>query len=166
MNWSKQKYKEFYSEFYPALYSFTCKFLGDNTIAKDIVQDAFIYLWERRSRIISIPSAKSYLYKYVQNRSLNYIRDNRLISNPGHEFMETEKHFQESVIETETYDLLYKEMRKLSSQEQKVIELSLNGKKNNEIANNLNITVNTVKTFKKRAFEKLRLKLKNIRFNR
>jgi RNA polymerase sigma-70 factor (ECF subfamily) len=128
MDWNKKDFKLFFLDFHPVLYAFTCKFLGNDAAAKDIVQDAFIYLWDKRSRIQSIPSAKSYLYKHVQNRSLNYIRDNKFLTNTVEENKLSDNSFQQAVIESETYNLLYKEIRKLSSQEQKVIELSLSGK--------------------------------------
>jgi len=100
------------------------------------------------------------LYKYVKNRSLNYLRDQK--SKKKHDLINlvSEVFFRDNLIEEETYQIVYKALKNLPPQGQNVIELSLDGLKNHEIGKQLKITVNTVKTIKLRAFRSLRSELK------
>lgn len=49
-------------------------------IAREITQDAFAHLWEKRNHIDVSRSVKSYLHTTVYNRSLNHLRDHRKFS--------------------------------------------------------------------------------------
>lgn len=56
----------------------------------------------------------------------------------------------------ETIRILYDAIDRLPPQSQKIILLNLQGKNNNEVAEELNISVNTVKSLKKSAYMTLR----------
>jgi RNA polymerase sigma factor (sigma-70 family) len=66
------------------------------------------------------------------------------------------------IIEEETHRLIYNAINELPAQCRKVLLLSINGLKNNDIAQELDITVNTVKTQKKIAYKQLKIMLKDI----
>lgn len=153
-------FKRFFESFYPSLHYFANKYLHDEEASSDIVQDAFIYLWTKKSDIYSISSAKSYLFKFVKNRSLNYLRDNHT-ETINIEKVNSETYFRDIIIEEETYRIIYQAIQSLPPQEQHIIELTLDGLKNHEIATQLGISVNTVKTAKLRAYRRLRLELKD-----
>lgn len=71
----KAAFKILFDNCYPSLCLFANKYLNDKEISLDIVQDAFLYMWDKNYEFQSIDSAKSYLYKCVKNKSLNYLRD-------------------------------------------------------------------------------------------
>ncbi len=154
-------FKYLFENFYASLCIFAQKYVNDDEAVLDIVQDAFIYFWEKEKDITSINSAKSYLYKTVRNKSLNYLRNSNKEANAYMEYFESELYFRDNIIEEETYQIIYNEIGVLPPQSQRVIEMSLDGLKNNEIAESLGISVNTVKTLKLRAFKSLRIKLKD-----
>lgn len=158
--WDADSFKKFFESFYPSLCLFANKYLKDPEASLDIVQDAFVTIWNRRNEVQSINSAKSYLFKYAKNRSLNYLRDQEQRKRINFEQLDTEIFFRDNLIEEETYQEIYEAVRNLPPQGQRVIELSLDGFKNQEIADELNISVNTVKTIKLRAFKGLREELK------
>jgi RNA polymerase sigma-70 factor (ECF subfamily) len=153
-------FKTFFLDFYPSLCLFVNKYLNDKEASNDIVQDAFLYIWNKRDEIISVDSAKAYLYKHVKNRSLNYLRDQKNKKKHNLVNVESEYFFRDNLVEEETYQILYKALNNLPPQGQRVIELSLDGFKNQEIADKLEISINTVKTIKLRAFQSLRSELK------
>lgn len=156
-------FRHFFEEFYPSLVYVAEKYLREDTAASDIVQDAFLYYWNRRSEIHSILSAKVYLYKYVKHRCLNYLRDRHSRENKS-EALAEDIRFRNLILEDETYAALYKAIYSLPPQSQKVLELTLEGRKNHEIADDLGIAVNTVKTIKLRAYRTLRAELKDVHF--
>lgn len=153
-------FESFFESFYVYLCQISFSYLKDLDASRDIAQDAFIYFWERRNEIYSIHSAKLYLYKYVKNRSLNYIRNTKLRTNIIEERQSNEVAFEDNQIEQETYRLIYSAIKTLPPQGKKIIEHSLDGLSNNEIAIEMNISVNTIKTLKKRAYIKLREEIK------
>lgn len=149
-------FKVFFEKFYPSLCLFANRYLNDDVVSLDIAQDAFVFLWSREIDFPSFDSAKSYLFKYVKNRSLNYLRDKQSRNRLNLEIVATDAYFQEGVIEEETYSIIHRAILLLPPQSQKVMLLSLDGLKNLEIAQELGISINTVKTIKLRAFRVLR----------
>ena len=53
------------------------RFLKDKADATDIVQNAFIKVWENRSNLDPNQSLVAYMYTIVRNLSLNFIRDHQ-----------------------------------------------------------------------------------------
>jgi RNA polymerase sigma-70 factor (ECF subfamily) len=97
----------------------------------------------------------------VKNRCLNYLRDSERRKILNFEQLDSEIFFRDNLIEEETYQIIYEAIKTLPSQGQKVIEFSLDGLKIQEIAEKLNISINTVKTIKSRAYKALREELKD-----
>ncbi|NPA37356.1 MAG: sigma-70 family RNA polymerase sigma factor [Chlorobi bacterium] len=153
----KRAFKLFFKAFYPSLCLFVSKLSYGNDSFEDIAQEAFIFYWENHKPFQSIVLLKGYLYSVAKNKIFN---DNKLkhIHNRilGETEEETEKFIEEIIIEEETYRILYEAISNLPQQSRKIIELSLQGYKNKEIAEQLDVSVNTIKTLKRNAFRKLR----------
>ena len=69
--------------------------------------------------------------------------------------------FHDAVVEEETYRMLTDAIDKLPGQMRAIMRLAMEGKKNGEIAECLNVSVETVHTLKKIAYKKLRIYLKD-----
>ena len=78
--------------------------------------------------------------------------------------LESDHKFTGQVIEEETFNQLFTEIKNLPKSAQEIMVLALNGLKNQDIAEELGISLNTVKTQKKIAYSKLKDKL-GPRFN-
>jgi RNA polymerase sigma-70 factor, ECF subfamily len=67
--------------YYPLTY-YAFRYTKSQDQACDIVQDAFVLIWQQRDEIDPGQSLKSYLYKMVRNKSLNHMRDhtNRMVN--------------------------------------------------------------------------------------
>jgi len=78
-------FKYFFDTYYDDLCNFVNGYLRDEKLSEDIVQDIFIYLWEKKDSLSSDCSIKSYLYSASKNKSLNYLRNaknkNRIAEN-------------------------------------------------------------------------------------
>jgi len=162
---NKQAFEKFFNMFYKALCLFAGKYVYDDALAEDIVQEVFITLWKKWSNFKNLTSVKTFLYEAVRNKSLNYIKHidvrKRFRESQIRE-MESEHYFVNHLLEEETHRILYEEINKLPTQCCKILLLSLEGLKNQEIAEDLSVSINTVKTQKKIAYKHLRLNLKNI----
>lgn len=70
----KEAFKLLYMAYYVYLCTVSTKYVYDAEIAKEIVNDVFLNVWNIREKL-EYP-IKTYLIRSVQNRSLNYLRDN------------------------------------------------------------------------------------------
>jgi len=53
------------------------KYVKDLETAREIVQDAFVSLWEKRDTIDTGKNVNSYLMMVIRNKCLNHLRDNK-----------------------------------------------------------------------------------------
>ena len=149
-----------FREFFPSLMAFSMKILGDEAAARDVVQQVFIRLWERRDTLDLGASLKSYLFTSVHNRSLNVIRDRGKFSEG--QFPEPEEHLdpgrQLEVVELE--GRIREVVAGLPVKCREIFEMNrFEGKKYGEIARELGISVKTVENQVSRALKILREKL-------
>lgn len=70
-------FKSLFECFYPKLMALACRFV-DEQVAKDLVQDVFASYWEQK-KLIEADNIQSYLYKWIQNRCLNYIKHQMVV---------------------------------------------------------------------------------------
>lgn len=147
-----------------ALCHFAFQLLRDEAFAKDIVQDAFVSYWNRREEVSSHPSAiRNFLYSSVRNASLNALRHTRVV-NAYLERQEAdpaeEAEVEHAMIRSEVLAHIYEAIESLPEACRRISRMGyLEGLKNREIAAQLGVSVNTVKTQKKRGLELLRLRL-------
>ena len=155
-----------FDEFYKSLLLFTQHLLTDNNQAEDLVQDAFIKLWERNENFTSLSSIKVFLYLTVKNSCIDHQRHIQIVEQHIQKHIniqniEEDDNLEQKIIEAETVRLIDKAIKELAPQSRAVFLLGLKGKKNQEIADELLISINTVKTHKQRALTALRKSLGN-----
>ena len=59
---------------YKNLVLYAKKFVNETEIARDLVQDVFIYLWDKRNKLNIERSLPSYLFRAVHNACINYLK--------------------------------------------------------------------------------------------
>jgi RNA polymerase sigma-70 factor (ECF subfamily) len=161
----KGKRKEFRSIFeslYPLLCLFAQKYVQDSDVAADMVQEAFIKLWNGENDFENERASKAFLYTVTRNNCLNYLKHNKIVLDHSLQFLENDLFFKDHLIEQETYKAIHDAIEVLPSQGKRVVELSMRGIKNPEIAERLSISVNTVKSVKANAYRLLRLRLQDV----
>ena len=67
-------YEEIFFKYHGRLVLFARKFTGDLELAQDIVQDAFLTLWEKSDSLTINHHPKAYLFQAVKNKALNHKR--------------------------------------------------------------------------------------------
>lgn len=151
--------KQFFESFYPSVCIFARKYVRDINIAEDIAQESFIEFWKRREQFADLRALKGFIYTVTRNKCLNQIKLNSIREDILRNQILSDDFFYEMVQEEETYRILHQAINGLAAQSRRIILLSLKGYKISEIADELNISVNTVKTLKKNAYKELRNKL-------
>jgi len=154
-------FKHFFEGFYPSACVFARKYLRDPDLAEDAAQDAFIEFWKRKDQFTDFKAMKGFIYTVTRNNCLNQIRIRNLREEILKKELLADSFFYELIQEEETYRIIYQAVNGLADQSRKIILLSLKGYKNPEIAGDLGISLNTVKTLKRNAYKELRKKLKN-----
>lgn len=142
---------------------FAARYLKDDEQCKDVAQEALIGYWERREDFDDIYKVKGYLYTVTRNHCLNILRHEKVSLNYRkmyEEELESERVFEEQVIEQETYLLVRNAVDKLPPQMRKIIRYSLDGMSNPQIAKEMGIGEGSVKSLKQTAYRKLRAQLK------
>lgn len=69
----EQAFEKLFCEYYYDLCSFAYQFTSCNERAKDLVQDVFVKIWNRRKKWKVHRSVKAYLLKAVRNSAINHI---------------------------------------------------------------------------------------------
>lgn len=73
-NEDRKAFDDLFRLLYPRLVHFSMRYVHDRAAACDMVQDAFIALWQKRYGIDPDKALRSYLYTAVRNRSLNWLQ--------------------------------------------------------------------------------------------
>ena len=138
--------------YFKPLSVFAGNFVNDPGAAEDLVQDVFLALIESRKRFESPFHLKSYLYVAVKNKCLKHMRHKEVKSRHGADYrkeLEDQAFFHQHAIEEDVFSRLINEINELPPYYRNVYLLVLEGKKNQEIASELGLTLETVKTYKK-----------------
>ena len=150
--------------YFSALKYFAFRYIEDEEVVCDLLQDLFVKLWERGEMFENEMVLKAYLYRSVRNNCLTYIRDNRRREHRLAEYEpeETEEAFVDRIIEAEVYALVNEVFEELPDACRKVYLRSLEGKSHQEISEELNIAINTIKKHKNNANHYLRVRLEKL----
>lgn len=162
----KTAFKELFKKHYPLL-CIHCKlkYGFDIHSAEEIVHSGFIKLWETHQTLVPDISPISYLYKIVNNLSLNTLRHEKVKQQYAAHLLKTTS---EDISETSFNSIDLKQLSlaidnaiaELPEQMRVIFELrKFEGLKYAEIADRLNISVKTVDTQLSRAMTKLKGKL-------
>lgn len=78
-NGDKTAFKSIYNQYYKYLVVTAYNVLGDSDAARDLAQDVFVEIWNKRERINITSALKSYLRRAVVNKTLNRIKAGKRI---------------------------------------------------------------------------------------
>ena len=133
--------------------------------AEDIVQELFSNIWAKKMVFQSLVSFKVYLYNSVRNASLDYLKHKNIEGSylqkmlDAHPVYRTGEEDEEGFFSEEVYRQLFETIDALPERCREVFLMYMEGKKNEEVATALHVSIETVKTQKKRAMSILRKKL-------
>jgi RNA polymerase sigma-70 factor, ECF subfamily len=161
-----ETFKLLFHEYYRPLTVFASTYVREMEASKDIVQDFFLKLWEKRKEIEIKCDVKSYLYQSVKNTCINYIKSNGRIYVSLEEtgFHDIEEGLIEKIITIETEERIFKAIEDLPPQCRTIFKLSrLEKLKYSEIAKKLGLSIKTIENQISTALKKLS-KIKHILF--
>lgn len=167
---SHQAFKFIFNEYYALMCSVSYEYVADTHISQNIAEDVMLSIWEKRGQLNISISLKSYLLSAVRNRSIDYLRTHSreveavsIESTSGSNscFVPDEELFDRIVL-FELEEKIATVVESMPDECRKVFILSRYEEKSySEIAEELHISINTVKYHIKRALCLLRAELKD-----
>jgi RNA polymerase sigma-70 factor (ECF subfamily) len=162
-----QAFKQLFERYYHQLYFYARKHVRSQEACKDILQDVFSYLWEKRHHLEINQSVKAYLHRAVHYRCINYLKKENLdylhlnhfhLRQSFMEGFQQDAHHQ--LQEKELFENIERIIGALPEQCRKIFRLSReNGLKHKEIASKLSISTKTVEVQIYRALKYLKQNL-------
>jgi len=157
---NEKAYTLLFHEYYRPLTVFANKYLNDLESSKELVQDLFVYLYEKRKSLVVTTSLRSYLYQSVRNRCLNQLNKNdvrREFQKQALQNQDSDESLEKQIMANELEHEIFRIVSQLSSKCREVFIMSrTKGLKNQEIAEKLHISIRTVETHISKALKTLR----------
>lgn len=158
---NKASFEQIYLQHWEGMFAYCLKNIQDEDLAKEIVQEVFKSLWERREKL-EINEVDRYLIRSVKLKTFEYIR-NRQTRQQHHEkiSIQTQTHYSEDHLVTDELSIqITKLINNLPKQCKNVFNMSRNqGLTNKEIARQLYISERAVEYHISKALHTLRIEL-------
>jgi RNA polymerase sigma-70 factor (ECF subfamily) len=167
---SESAFEHIFKTDYNRIVGFCQQFINDKDQAQSLAQEAFVKLWLNRTELESVNGIHSFLYTAAKTDCLNYLKHQKVVNRHRDlQLQEKETELNREILESFDFDQLeLMELEKLINQAieelpekcRLVFRLSrIEGKKNIEIAKELEISVKSVEANMTRALKTLKLKL-------
>ncbi len=162
----KVLFESLFKQYFEPLCAFAKSYVYDLEASKDIVQKAFINLWNSREKIDADKPVKSYIYTSVRNLCLNHIRDNKKFNSQILDFDSVD----ENLFTAESDSLELNELQvkidgaidALPEKSRQIFEMSrFEDLKYKQIAEKLEVSVKTVEAHMSKALKLLKVDLED-----
>ena len=153
--------KMLFERYFTVLVRYASRITANTNVAEELVEDVFIYIWEKRNSIQIQSGIKPYLYTAARNASFNFLKSRLAKANKSLTFENNEN----DIINNESEQIQYNELKRAVTKAierlpdacKTIFVLSRNIKlSNQEIANELNISIKTVEGQMTIALRKIR----------
>lgn len=139
----KRDFDRLFTIWYEALFLFALKFVKDEEVGKDIVNDVFEYLWQNFSTMEEA-TVKTYLFTIVRTKCIDYLRKQThreqyiaFASKTSQKYVEMEEHEPDDRLRQ-----IKEAMQKLTPYNRLILqECYINKKKYKEVAEELHVSV-------------------------
>jgi len=162
---SREAYAQLCESHYRILFNYGLNITKDRELVKDVIQDLFLYLWEKRNIVGEINVMTIYLIRATRNNLISQLRKNQwnvLYDNfDDEDNLTDEQTIENSLIEYERYSQNEQRMRKaielLPKRQREVLFLKFyQGVSHSDIANMMNINNQSVSNHLQKALITLR----------
>jgi RNA polymerase sigma-70 factor (family 1) len=152
-----------FTRYYTPLCQLSYSIVKNMDTAKDIVQEFYIKFWNKYENQSYPENFEAYAYVSIRNRTFNYLESSQVKKKHETAYVTDDVELDYQLMHhqnSQQNDYRIKVMKaidKLPAQQRKTFLLStMGGKKYAEIAEELNVSINTVKTHIKKAYLSIR----------
>ncbi len=164
-------FESLYRSFSPKLNYFTNQYLLDSEASRNIVQDVFTELWDRRKTFREDTNIQAWMFTVTKNKSLKYINKQKSREKYSRHLKTRQLDINYKALEgfdtsnfmlEELLNLVETTLNKLSPSCRKVFEMSrFDGMRNQQIADELNLSIKTVEAHISKALKLFHSELKD-----
>lgn len=157
-------FAQVYDRYHSLLYIHAMNKLQQEDEARDVVQEIFVRLWEKRMQINISGTLQGYLYRAVRNQIFDLIRHKKVTDEYTNHFLRTDtisvSLADHLIREKQLSAMIEAEIASLPSRMRQVFELRrFEDLSNKEVAERMGITENTVADQMRKAMKILRIKI-------
>ncbi len=156
-----------YYKYSRELYLLSMAYLNNCEVAEDILQDAFLYLWEKKDALKDDSIIRAYLRRIIKSMSLNYIRHKKIILKHSKNLSKEHSYpfIKEDEVSSNTEEkellkqikFINEKLEDLPASCKKIFIMSvIDGMSYKEVSYSLGLSINTIKTQVKIAYRRLR----------
>lgn len=157
--WDENVFHQLYNSYYKALVNYAMQMLGTQDSAEDVVQNAFMQLWQQGRQSRGDNHIRAFLYNITRNAAIDRLRHDKIVQDYQESYEINANGEEESIFTEEVFRQLFEEIDRLPSRQREIFLLLMKGQKNREIAENLNIAEETVKKLRFRGMKTLRQRM-------
>lgn len=167
------RFEHIYLSYFSKMKHFAREYVVSEEDAENIVQDVFMELWEKKEVLTMHTNLIAFLFTAIKHRCLNHLRHTTIVQETTSQLQQEyaitlkmnldslEAFDQEVFSEQNIEQIISRALDTLSDRCREIFIMSkIDGKKQKEIAAELNISVNTIETQMGIAYKKLRTELK------
>ncbi len=142
-------FAQLYDLYSPRMFGFLLKLTKKEETAREILQEVFIRLWEKREILDPDRSFRSYLFRIAENCVVDFFRKAAQDKKLGKHLMDLASerylHVEENIYEREKNAILNQAINLLPPQRKRVFELcKVEGKSYKEVSLMMGISVSTI----------------------
>ena len=166
--------EDIYLSYFSKMKYFAKEYVISEEDAENIVQDVFVELWENKEMLNMHMNLIAYLFTTIKNKCLNHLRHKLVVQETASKLQEENTiSLRMNLDSLEAFDnnlfsdqdiekIISRALDTLSEKCRTIFIMSkIEGKKQKEIAQELNISINTIETQMGIAYKKLRIELKD-----
>ena len=157
--WDENVFHQLYNNYYKALVNYAMQMLGTQDSAEDVVQNAFMQLWQQGRQSRGDNHIRAFLYNITRNAAIDRLRHDKIVQDYQESYEINANGEEDSIFTEEVFRQLFEEIDRLPSRQREIFLLLMKGQKNREIAENLNIAEETVKKLRFRGMKTLRQRM-------
>ena len=146
----QEQFSEIFREHEQQLYTLALRLTKSDQVAKDIIQEVFMKLWEHRNNIHAIRDMEAWLYKLTENKIIDFLRkvsaDDRLKKRIWDQVRQIVNETELNLEAKECNDIIQKAIKRLPAQRRLIYGLNKEkGMNYQQIATELQLSKHTVK---------------------
>lgn len=168
------RFEDIYLSYFSKIKYFAKEYVISEEDAENIVQDVFVELWENKKMLNMHMNLIAYLFTTIKNKCLNHLRHKLVVQETASKLQEeytislrmnldSLEAFDNNLFSDQDIEkIISRALDTLSEKCRTIFIMSkIEGKKQKEIAQELNISINTIETQMGIAYKKLRIELKD-----
>lgn len=153
--------KKLFNRYSREMYFFAMGLVNDRQIAEDAIQESFLYIWNHRQKLDPEREIGGYLRESIKNYILNYFRHQKVRLRHEEEIIREQLFLNEECPDiTEQVQLIREVINTLPENCRKIFIMTvIEGYAYTKVAEQMNVSINTVKSQVRIAYHKIRTTL-------